>query len=143
MRGPVERLTPLWSILAAESALRSHPCVAVPSAQISIPYQDVRSGRKSKRTIDHKAIVHVLWAQLTARHILAWCAERKITMNYIQPGKPVQNGHIESLNGRLRDECLNVNWFGNLFDARRKISLWRQDYNAAQPHSSLELSNTG
>lgn len=75
--------------------------------------------------------------QLTSRHFLAWCVERKITMNYIQPGKPVQNGHVESFHGRLRDECLNVNWFRNLFEARRKITLWRHDYNTARPHSSL------
>ena len=75
--------------------------------------------------------------QLTSRHFLAWCVERKITTNYIQPGKPVQNGHVESFNGRLRDECLNVNWFRNLFEARRKIAFWRHDYNTARPHSSL------
>jgi putative transposase len=75
--------------------------------------------------------------ELTSRHFLSWCIERKIVTNYIQPGKPMQNGHVESFNGRLRDECLNVNWFRNLFDARRKISLWRHDYNAQRPHSSL------
>jgi putative transposase len=75
--------------------------------------------------------------QLTSRHFLAWCVERKIAMNHIQPGKPVQNGHVESFHGRLRDECLNVNWFRNLFDARRKITRWRNDYNTARPHSSL------
>jgi putative transposase len=75
--------------------------------------------------------------QFTSRRFLAWCLERKVATNYIQPGRPVQNGHVESFNGRLRDECLNVNWFGNLFDARRKITLWRRDYNAARPHSSL------
>jgi putative transposase len=63
--------------------------------------------------------------------------ERKIAMHHIQPGKPKQNGHVESFQGRLRDECLNVNWFRNLWDARRKITLWRLDYNAARPHSSL------
>jgi putative transposase len=75
--------------------------------------------------------------QLTSRHFLAWCVERKITRNHIQPGTPVQNGQVESFHGRLRDECLNVNWFRNLFEARRKITLWQQDYNAARPHSSL------
>jgi len=45
--------------------------------------------------------------ELTSRQFLAWCLERKIAMNHIQPGKPMQNGHIESFNGRLRDECLN------------------------------------
>ena len=58
-------------------------------------------------------------------------------MHYIQPGKPVQNGHVESFNGRFRDECLNTNWFVNLADARRKIETWRKEYNEERPHSSL------
>ena len=49
----------------------------------------------------------------------------------------MQNGHIESFNGRLRDECLNTNWFRNLFEARCKINLWRDDYNRLRPHSGL------
>ena len=53
------------------------------------------------------------------------------------PGKPTQNAHIESFNGRLRDECLNVSWFWNLFDARAKIAAWREDYNSRRPHSAL------
>lgn len=56
---------------------------------------------------------------------------------HIQPGKPMQNGHIESFNGKLRDECLNVSWFQNLFDARRKIEQWRVEYNEQRPDSSL------
>lgn len=75
--------------------------------------------------------------ELTSRHFLAWCMERKIAMHHIQPGKPMQNGHVESFNGRLRDECLNANWFRSLFDARHKIAVWRDDYNGARPHSSL------
>lgn len=75
--------------------------------------------------------------ELTSRHFLAWCIERKISMNHIQPGRPMQNGHVESFHSRLRDECLDFNWFRNLFDARRKIALWRIDYNCARPHSSL------
>jgi putative transposase len=75
--------------------------------------------------------------ELTSRHFLAWCMERKIATNYIQPGKPMQNGHIESFNGRFRDECLNPNWFRNLFEARGRIATWREDYNAVRPHSSL------
>jgi putative transposase len=49
----------------------------------------------------------------------------------------MQNGHVESFNGRFRDECLNANWFRNLFDARTKIAGWKADYNTARPHSSL------
>jgi putative transposase len=75
--------------------------------------------------------------ELTSRHFLAWCVERKIATHYIQPGKPMQNGHIESFNGRFRDECLNPNWFRNLFEARGQIANWREDYNAVRPHSSL------
>ena len=75
--------------------------------------------------------------EFTSRHFLAWCEERGIALNHIQPGRPMQNGHIESFNGRLRDECLNANWFLNLTDAKRKIEHWRQEYNADRPHSSL------
>jgi hypothetical protein len=57
---------------------------------------------------------------------------------FIDPGKPVQNAYAESFNGRLRDECLNANWFLNVADARRKLRLWRQDYNEARPHSQLD-----
>ena len=49
----------------------------------------------------------------------------------------MQNGHVESFNGRLRDECLNANWFRNLMDARAKITAWRDEYNGERPHSSL------
>jgi len=53
------------------------------------------------------------------------------------PGKPTQNARVESYHGRLRDECLTVSWFQNLFDARRKIAAWRKEYNEERPHSSL------
>jgi putative transposase len=75
--------------------------------------------------------------ELTSRHFLAWAIEWKIDIVYIQPGKPTQNGGMESFNGKLRDECLNVNWFWNLFDAKRKISAWKTEYNTRRPHSSL------
>lgn len=75
--------------------------------------------------------------ELTSRHFLSWCEERKIQLIHIQPGRPMQNGHVESFNGRLRDECLNANWFRNLADARAKIAAWRNEYNGERPHSSL------
>jgi putative transposase len=75
--------------------------------------------------------------ELTSRHFLAWCVERQIELQHIQPGKPTQNGRVESFNGRLREECLNLSWFQNLFDARRKIAVWRKEYNEERPHSSL------
>jgi putative transposase len=75
--------------------------------------------------------------ELTSRHFLGWCEERKIQLIHIQPGRPMQNGHVESFNGRLRDECLNANWFRNLADARQKIGCWHKEYNCERPHSSL------
>jgi putative transposase len=62
--------------------------------------------------------------------------ERDVRLEFIQPGKPVQNAYVKSFNGRLRDECLSANWFTSLSDARRKIETWRQDYNQQRPHSS-------
>jgi putative transposase len=75
--------------------------------------------------------------EFTSRHFLAWCIERQIALVHIQPGKPQQNGYVESFNGKLRDECLNVNWFENLWDARQKIAAWRVEYNEERPHSAL------
>lgn len=59
-----------------------------------------------------------------------WAYERGVTLQFIRPGKPVENAYCESFNGKLRDECLNANWFANLADAQRVIEHWRRDYNA-------------
>jgi putative transposase len=75
--------------------------------------------------------------ELTSRHFLAWSVEWKIDLRHIQPGKPTQNAHVESFHGRLRDECLRVSWFKNLFDARIKLRCWKTEYNEQRPHSSL------
>jgi putative transposase len=75
--------------------------------------------------------------EFTSRHFLAWAVERQIEVIHIQPGKPTQNARVESFHGRLREECLRVSWFQNLFDARRKIAAWHKDYNEERPHSSL------
>jgi putative transposase len=75
--------------------------------------------------------------EFTSRHFLVWCIERGIELVHIQPGKPQQNGYVESFHGKLRDECLNVSWFENLWDARRKIAAWRKEFNEERPHSAL------
>lgn len=75
--------------------------------------------------------------EFTSRHFLAWCKGHKIELLHIQPGRPMQNGRLESLNGKLRDEFLNVSWFRNLFEARFEAQQWRRDYNEVRPHSSL------
>ena len=75
--------------------------------------------------------------EFTSRHFLAWCEEWKIQLIHIQPGRPMQNGRVESFNGRFRDECLNANWFTTLLEAQQKIERWRCEYNNHRPHSSL------
>jgi putative transposase len=66
-----------------------------------------------------------------------WAYTNGVHLDFIRPGRPVENGYIESFNGRLRDECLNVEVFFSLADARRKLSLWLHDYNHHRPHSAL------
>jgi putative transposase len=66
-----------------------------------------------------------------------WAYENGVHLDFIRPGKPVENGYIESFNGKLRDECLNVEVFFTLADGRRKLALWRHDYNHYRPHSAL------
>src|SRR4029077_11644142 len=75
--------------------------------------------------------------EFTSRHFLAGGIERKIDLVHIEPGRPVQNAFVESFHGKLRDECLNASWFGNLFEARVKIAAWREEYNEERPHRSL------
>jgi putative transposase len=75
--------------------------------------------------------------ELTSRAILEWQEDQHVAWHYIAPGKPQQNGFVESLNGRLRDECLNEHLFRNLPMARRLIEDWRTDYNTHRPHTSL------
>jgi putative transposase len=76
-------------------------------------------------------------SELTSRAILTWQQERNVEWHYIAPGKPTQNGFIESFIGRLRDECLNEHLFASLLEARRIIEAWRIDYNTKRPHTSL------
>ena len=81
-------------------------------------------------TVDHGT-------EFMSKALEEWAWLRGIKLDFIRPGKPNENAHIESFNGRLRDECLNVTQFTSLDDARHKIEAWRQDYNHTRPHSSL------
>jgi putative transposase len=75
--------------------------------------------------------------EFTSRHFDHWAHANRINLDFIQPGRPMQNGYIESFNGRLRDECLQVSWFSSIQQARDDIEAWRVDYNKARPHSAL------
>ena len=75
--------------------------------------------------------------ELTSNAVLAWCGEIGVEWHYIAPGRPMQNGYVESFNGRMRDELLNETLFFDLDDARAKIAAWVADFNTARPHSAL------
>ena len=81
-------------------------------------------------TVDHGT-------EFMSRALEDWAYQRGVQLDFIRPGKPVENAFIESFNGRLRDECLNVHQFTSIEDAKAKIEAWRVDYNQRRPHSSL------
>jgi putative transposase len=76
--------------------------------------------------------------ELTSRRMLGSAKDWRVGLVDIQPGRPMQNGHVESFHGRLRDECLNASWFRTMSDVRSSLASWRQEYNCQQPHSSFE-----
>lgn len=75
--------------------------------------------------------------EFTGKALDAWARKRGVQLEFIRPGRPMDNGHIESFNGRLREECLDAQAFRSLADARRILETWRQDYNAVRPHGAL------
>ncbi len=81
-------------------------------------------------TIDHGT-------EFMSKALEDWAWQRGVKLDFIRPGKPNENAYIESFNGRLRDECLNVTQFISINDAQKQIEAWRCDYNDRRPHSSL------
>ena len=75
--------------------------------------------------------------EFTSRAFMARAQSHGIRHILIEPGRPMQNGYIESFNGKFRGECLNELWFKTLHQARSAISTWRKDYSEVRPHSSV------
>ena len=119
-----------------DDCTRECPAIEVDTSLGGLRVRRVLDRMASERGLP-EAIVVDNGPEFRGRALAAWSEERGVRLEFIQPGKPVQNAYIESFNGRLRDECLNANWFTSLSDARRKIETWRQDYNQQRPHSSL------
>lgn len=85
-----------------------------------------------------KAITVDNGSEFTSKALDSWAYHNGIHLDYIRPGKPTENAFIESFNGRLRDECLNVNVFTTLEEASSLLEAWRQDYNNFRPHTSTD-----
>ncbi len=110
--------------LVADTSLSGHRVVRELDAVIA------RRGRPAMVVSDNGT-------ELTSMAILSWCQRTGVEWHYIAPGKPMQNGFVESFNGRFRDELLNETLFSSLGEAREKIREWQDDYNLHRPHSSL------
>ena len=103
------------------------------------------NGRRVAAVLDRLGDLRGLPLSITVDHgpefegqvLDAWAYEHNVRLNFIRPGKPVENAYIESFNGRFRDECLNEHWFLTMAHARRVIEQWRIEYNTERPHSSL------
>jgi transposase InsO family protein len=89
-----------------------------------------RRGRPEMIVSDHGT-------EFTSNAIFVWAKDQRVAWHYIAPGKPMQNGYVESFNGKMRDELLNESLFLGLAHAREAIAVWVADYNTARPHSSL------
>ena len=116
----------------------THECLgAIPDTSIS--------GRRVARELDAiierrgkpGMIVSDNGTEFTSHAIFAWAKDHIIDWHYITPGKPMQNGYVESFNGKMRDELLNETLFFTLDQARSIIAAWVEDYNTTRPHSSL------
>ena len=102
------------------------------SHHATTPRDGVRSGPQQR---DRPAVNH--GTEFQSRALEDWAYRRGVQLDFIRLGKPVENAYIESFNGRLRDECLNVHQFTSLAEAKAIIEAWRVDYNQRRPHSSL------
>lgn len=78
-------------------------------------------------------------SEFTSKAMSVWAQSNNVTIAFIRPGKPMENGFVESFNGHFRDECLNEQWFTSINNAREKIGAWRNEYNSCRPHSSLGM----
>lgn len=86
-----------------------------------------------------RAIICDNGPEFTSKALDQWAHENHVELKFIQPGKPNQNAFCESFNARLRDECLNINWFENLAQAKAAIEAYRKEFNEERPHSSLGM----
>lgn len=117
----------------------SRECLA---AVVDTSLSGIRVARELDRIAEMRGypcmVVSDNGTELTSNAMLKWQQERTVESHYIAPGKPMQNGFVESFNGRMRDECLNEHLFETLRHARNLIAAWRDDYNHHRPHSSLQ-----
>lgn len=149
VQGPNERWSMDFMVDSLENGRRfriltivdlfSRECVKL-TAGISMTAHHVINGLKEAEMSRGlpKIITVDNGSEFVSRAMDAWAYAHNVKLDFIRPGKPVDNAFIESFNGRLRDECLNVNVFSSMPDAQGKLESWSLDYNKTRPHSSLD-----
>ena len=120
----IDQFTRECLALVANRALNGH--------QVALALSQVVAERRAPQSITADN-----GSEFASKAMDAWSYQYGVQLEFIRPGKPIDNGYIESFNGRLRDECLNVETFFDLSAARDKLECWRQDYNHLRPHSAL------
>lgn len=113
-----------------------------PAIEVDTSLPGARVVRVLERLADERGLPKVIVVdngpEFVCKALDQWAHTNGVTIQFIRPGKPIENAFIESFNGKFRDECLNQHWFLTLDQARATIEAWRQDYNEVRPHSSLE-----
>jgi putative transposase len=112
---------------------------------VAIEVDTSLNGQRVARVLDRLAYVRGLpevitvdnGSEFTGKAMDKWAYKSNVKLDFITPGKPVENAYIESFNGKFREECLNDNWFWSISHARDIVEIWRIDYNKERPHSSL------
>lgn len=149
---PASRPTQRWSMDFVSDSLSSgrrfrtlnvideftRECLAI-EVDFSLP------GKRVARVLDRLVWLHGRPEQIvldngpefTGNAMMDWSTANGVALDFIQPGKPMENAICESFNGRFRDECLNENWFADIDHSRQLIEAWREDYNGARPHGAL------
>ena len=112
-----------------------------PGIELETIFTGVRVGQVLDQIAFGRSLPQVITVdngpEFSSHALEAWAYQRGVKLNFIRPGKPTENGYIESFNGRFRDECLNESWFTTFEEAKTRIEAWRQDYNGFRPHRSL------
>jgi putative transposase len=120
----VDQFTRECVLLLADSSLTGHKVALALSQAL------VERGAPGSITVDNGT-------EFVSKAMDVWAYQHGVQLDFIRPGRPVENSYIESFNGRLRDECLNVEVFFTIADVREKLERWREDYNQVRPHSAL------
>lgn len=121
----IDQFTRECVLLLTDSSLTGHKVALALSQAI------VERGAPVSITVDNGT-------EFVSKAMEVWAYQHGVQLDFIRPGRPVENSYIESFNGRLRDECLNVEVFFTIVDVREKLESWRKDYNLVRPHSALK-----